>query len=143
MGSWDRTGTSALGRRRFVAHAGLLSLGALVACSGPSLGRTTVGSSLPAPPPSAPPPRADAAPPEVFSFNEAVGPTTLATGFRVGYGITSNGDRPQTVPSVGGGICQVATTVFQAAFWAGLPFVERHYHLYWISRYGVAPSGRT
>jgi hypothetical protein len=47
------------------------------------------------------------------------------------------------VPSVGGGICQVATTVFQAAFWAGLPFVERSYHLYWISRYGQPPSGRT
>jgi hypothetical protein len=83
------------------------------------------------------------APGELFSFNQAVGPTTLAAGFRVGYGITSNNGRPETVPSVGGGICQVATTVFQAAFWAGLPFEERHYHLYWIPRYGVAPSGRT
>jgi hypothetical protein len=83
------------------------------------------------------------APGAVFSFNEAVGPTTLKAGFRIGYGITMSGGRPETVPSEGGGICQVATTVFQAAFWAGLPFEERHYHLYWISRYGVAPSGRT
>ena len=83
------------------------------------------------------------APGEVFSLNRAVGPTTLSAGFRLGYGITMRGDRPETVPSVAGGICQVATTLFQAAYWAGLPFVERHYHLYWISRYGQPPSGRT
>ncbi|HEY3083711.1 MAG TPA: VanW family protein [Chloroflexota bacterium] len=82
-------------------------------------------------------------PGELFSFNRAVGPTTLGAGFRIGYGITMQGGGPQTIPSVAGGICQVATTVFQAAFWAGLPFVERHYHLYWIPRYGKAPSGRT
>jgi hypothetical protein len=79
----------------------------------------------------------------IFSFNQAVGPTTLKAGFRIGYGITMSDDKPETVPSVAGGICQVATTVFQAAFWAGFPFVERHYHLYWIARYGVPPSGRT
>ncbi len=78
----------------------------------------------------------------IFSFNQAVGPTTLKAGFRIGYGITMSDDKPETVPSVAGGICQVATTVFQAAFWAGFPFVERHYHLYWIARYGVPPSGR-
>src|SRR5579884_2152033 len=70
----------------------------------------------------------------IFSFNQAVGPTTLKAGFRIGYGITMSDDKPETVPSVAGGICQVATTVFQAAFWAGFPFVERHYHLYWIAR---------
>ena len=82
------------------------------------------------------------APGEVFSFNSAVGATTLKAGYKIGYGITINGDKPETIPSVAGGICQVATTVFQAAFWAGLPFIERHYHLYWIPRYGQAPSGR-
>ena len=79
----------------------------------------------------------------VFSFNQAVGPTTLKAGFKIGYGITIKDDRPETVPSVAGGICQVATTVFQAAYWAGFPFVERHHHLYWIPRYGQPPSGRT
>jgi hypothetical protein len=83
------------------------------------------------------------APGEIFSFNDAVGPTTLSAGFRVGYGITMSADRPQTIPSVGGGICQVATTVFQAAYWAGLEFIERNYHIYWISRYGQPPSGKT
>jgi hypothetical protein len=80
----------------------------------------------------------------VFSFNKAVGPTTLSAGFKIGYGITNGKDGiPETIPSVAGGICQIATTVFQAAFWAGFPFVERHYHLYWIPRYGSPPTGRT
>ena len=79
----------------------------------------------------------------VFSFNQALGPSTLAAGFQVGYGITLANDRPQTVPSVAGGICQVATTLFQAAYWAGLEIVERNYHLYWIPRYGQPPSGVT
>jgi len=82
------------------------------------------------------------APGEVFSFNNAVGSTTLLTGYKKGYGITMKDDRPETIPSVAGGICQIATTVFQAAFWAGLPFVERYSHIYWIPRYGVPPSGR-
>jgi hypothetical protein len=83
------------------------------------------------------------APGAVFSFNRSVGETSLANGYRIGYGITMGAGQPRTIPSVAGGICQVATTVFQAAFWAGLPFVERHHHLYWISRYGQPPSGRT
>jgi len=83
------------------------------------------------------------APGEVFSFNKAVGPTTLKAGFRIGYGITMKDGEPETIPSVAGGICQVATTIYQAAFWAGLPYVERHHHLYWIPRYGQPPSGRT
>jgi hypothetical protein len=78
-----------------------------------------------------------------FSFNKAVGPTTLKAGFKIGYGITMGDEFPETVPSVAGGICQVATTVFQAAYWAGFPFVQRHHHLYWIPRYGQPPSGRT
>lgn len=34
-----------------------------------------------------------------------------------------------------GGICQVATTLFQRVFWSGFPLVERHWHLYWIPAY--------
>ncbi|MBI3977974.1 MAG: VanW family protein [Chloroflexi bacterium] len=82
------------------------------------------------------------APGALFSFNGMLGPTTLDAGFKIGYGITLNGDRPETVPSVGGGICQVATTLFHAVYWAGLTLVEHNYHLYWIDRYGQPPSGR-
>ncbi len=77
-----------------------------------------------------------------FSFNRALGPVTFDSGYRTGYGIvaTSNGSIT-TIPSVGGGICQVATTVFQAAFHAGMPIETRSWHLYWIPRYGQGPTG--
>ncbi len=79
-----------------------------------------------------------------FSFDGTVGDVDTAHGFKLGYGIeaTSNGS-VSTVPSVGGGICQVATTLFHAAFWAGMPIVQRSWHLYWIPLYGQAPSGIT
>jgi vancomycin resistance protein YoaR len=70
-----------------------------------------------------------------FSFNDAVGPTTLDAGFQWGYGIESGNDGPRTVPSVAGGICQVATTLFQPVFWAGYQLEERYWHLYWIPAY--------
>ena len=40
---------------------------------------------------------------------------------------------------LGGGVCQVSTTVFNAAYEAGLPIVERHNHALYISHY---PQGR-
>jgi hypothetical protein len=40
-----------------------------------------------------------------------------------------------TVPSVAGGICQVATTLFQPVFWSGYQIEERYWHLYWIPAY--------
>ncbi|MFN8523854.1 MAG: VanW family protein [Chloroflexota bacterium] len=71
-----------------------------------------------------------------FSFNRALGPTTIANGYKVAFGITSDGDAaPKTVPSVAGGICQVATTLFQPVFWSGYQLDERHWHLYWIPSY--------
>jgi vancomycin resistance protein YoaR len=71
-----------------------------------------------------------------FSFNDQVGPTTLEAGFQWGFGLTtgSNGGA-HTVPSVAGGICQVATTLFQPVFWAGYQLEERYWHLYWIPAY--------
>ena len=70
-----------------------------------------------------------------FSFNQAVGPTTIDAGFQWGFGITSGDDGPRTVPSVAGGICQVATTLFQPVFWSGYQLEERYWHLYWIPAY--------
>ena len=83
------------------------------------------------------------APGAEFSFNQAIGGTaTLDDGYQMGYGIIAgeNGT-PQTVPSVAGGICQVATTAFQAAFWSGVRIGERNWHLYWIPNYGSGPGG--
>jgi hypothetical protein len=71
----------------------------------------------------------------VFSFNQEVGPTTLDAGYEWGFGIEASASGARTVPSVAGGICQVATTLFQRVFWAGFPLIERHWHLYWIPAY--------
>ena len=81
-------------------------------------------------------------PGEVFSFNEAVGEVSYRNGYKQGYGISRNAEGDViTIPSEGGGICQVATTLFHSVFHAGLPIVERHWHSYWIPRYGLPPKG--
>lgn len=41
----------------------------------------------------------------------------------------------ETRTDVGGGLCQVSTTMFRAAFWAGLPITERHAHAFRVSYY--------
>ncbi|MBD0329734.1 MAG: VanW family protein [Thermoleophilia bacterium] len=70
-----------------------------------------------------------------FSLNAVVGPRTLERGFRPAPVIV--GDEYQE--GVGGGVSQVATTVFNAAWEAGLRILERHPHSLYISRY---PLGR-
>jgi vancomycin resistance protein YoaR len=71
------------------------------------------------------------APGQTFSFLAALGPITKANGYQ--EGLTIQGDA--TVPGIGGGVCQVSTTAFRAAFFAGLPIVERHQHTYRVSYY--------
>jgi len=66
-----------------------------------------------------------------FSFNTALGPVTAERGFVEGYAIVEN----RTQKEWGGGLCQVSTTVFRAAFFAGLPITERHAHSFRISWY--------
>ena len=83
-------------------------------------------------------------PQSMFSFNDSIGGTaTLEDGYMMGYGIVAEGGEVLTVPSVAGGICQVATTAFQAAFWAGMPIETRTWHMYWIPRYGNGQGGLT
>jgi vancomycin resistance protein YoaR len=74
-------------------------------------------------------------PGKMFSFNKEVGSTSLDAGYKLGWGIANNGANVKTVPSVAGGICQVATTLFHTVFWAGYQLEERNYHLYWITGY--------
>ncbi len=80
-------------------------------------------------------------PGEIFSFNKELGPTTLKSGFQIGFGIAVNNGQTETVPSVAGGICQVSTTLLHAVFWAGYQIEERYPHVYWIQSYGVPPKG--
>ncbi|HEX6287995.1 MAG TPA: VanW family protein [Herpetosiphonaceae bacterium] len=78
------------------------------------------------------------APGEVFSFTQTVGAITWEKGYRWGEMIEAG----VMVPSLGGGICQVSTTVFRAAFWSGLEIVERHHHTWRLPWYEVdAPPG--
>lgn len=72
-------------------------------------------------------------PGETFSFNDAVGPRTPERGFREGLAIAGG----FLLPSIGGGICQVSTTLFQAAYTMGLPIVERSNHSFYIDKYGL------
>lgn len=63
-------------------------------------------------------------PGETFSFNDTVGQRTAARGFKMA-GAYSGGDITQ---DIGGGICQVSTTLFNAAVKADMEIVERHNH---------------
>ncbi len=74
-------------------------------------------------------------PGETFSMNEVLGERTTARGF-VPAPMISGG---VLVDSVGGGISQVATTLYNAAFFAGLDLVEHTPHSFYIDRY---PMGR-
>ena len=80
----------------------------------------------------------------VFSYNEMLGKVDGGNGFETGFGIVADEERGgvTTAPVMGGGICQVSTTIFQAAWWSGLAVVERYQHPYWLTGYGVAPLGR-
>jgi vancomycin resistance protein YoaR len=70
-----------------------------------------------------------------FSFNGTTGERTAAKGFQEAP-VIINGELQN---GLGGGICQVSTTVFNAAFEGGLPIDERTNHALYISHY---PLGR-
>jgi len=76
------------------------------------------------------------APGDIYSFSEHVGERTEERGFMPAGGITGPGILEDVL---GGGICQVSTTLFNAAFFAGLEIVERHNHSLYIEHY---PKGR-
>ncbi len=82
------------------------------------------------------------APGAQFSYAEFIGGVTKDQGFVTGFGIVDDGTGGvTTAPVIGGGICQVSTTIFQAAFWAGMQIDERYSHPYWIQTYGEPPRG--
>ena len=64
------------------------------------------------------------APNMVFSFNSAVGQRTMERGYRDAMVIVGN----KFEPGLGGGICQVSSTLYNASLLAGLGIVERHNH---------------
>ncbi len=68
---------------------------------------------------------------EVFSFNEKTGDSNLTENGYYGAGVIVNG---KSTTGVGGGICQAATTIYNAAIRADMTVVERQPHT-WPSTY--------
>ncbi|MHB1296568.1 MAG: VanW family protein [Anaerolineae bacterium] len=66
-----------------------------------------------------------------FSFVEHLGLVTLSGGYSEAWVIMGN----RTVLGAGGGVCQVSTTAFRAAFWSGFPIAERTPHSYRVGWY--------
>lgn len=70
-------------------------------------------------------------PGEEFSLVTALKPIELSNGYLPELVIKGN----RTIPEVGGGLCQVGTTMFRLALDAGVPILERRNHSYRVSYY--------
>ena len=71
------------------------------------------------------------APGEEFSFNKYLGSVTEDDGYAEGLIIVGG----RTINGIGGGVCQVSTTLYQSAFLAGFPITERWEHGYMLQYY--------
>ena len=71
-------------------------------------------------------------PGETFSFWERLGPVTVERGYAYADAIINNRSDENVI---GGGLCQVSTTMFNALSKLGYEIVERHAHGYLIDRY--------
>lgn len=74
-------------------------------------------------------------PGETFSFNNVVGPRTAARGYKSAPVFSGSG----VEDGIGGGICQVASTMFNCALLSNVGIVERHQH---SQRVSYVPLGR-
>lgn len=61
---------------------------------------------------------------DIFSFNDVVGPRDIANGFKEALEIVNG----EFVPGIGGGVCQVSSTLYNAALLADLAIVDRTNH---------------
>jgi len=77
------------------------------------------------------------APGEVFSMAKYLTDISLENGYAEAIIIVGD----QSVRGVGGGVCQVSTTLFRTAFFAGFPIVERYPHAYRVSYYEQNANG--
>jgi vancomycin resistance protein YoaR len=76
------------------------------------------------------------APGETLSMAEVLGEISLDTGYSEAWIIYGG----RTIKGVGGGVCQVSTTLFRAVFFGGYEIVERHPHAYRVSYYESGPN---
>ena len=77
------------------------------------------------------------APGETFSMGQTLGDVSLNSGFAEALIIYGN----RTITGVGGGVCQVSTTLFRTVLNAGFPVAERVPHAYRVHYYEETPSG--
>jgi vancomycin resistance protein YoaR len=73
----------------------------------------------------------------VFSMADALGDVSLDTGYAEAWIIFGG----RTIQGVGGGVCQVSTTLFRTVFFGGFPIVERYPHAYRVGYYEQTASG--
>jgi vancomycin resistance protein YoaR len=72
-----------------------------------------------------------------FSMADAMGDVSLDSGYAEALIIYGG----RTIKGVGGGVCQVSTTLFRSVFFAGFPVVERYPHAYRVGYYEQTPNG--
>ena len=77
------------------------------------------------------------APGATLSMADVLGDISLDNGYAEAMIIIGD----QSIQGVGGGICQVSTTLFRTAFFAGYPIVERHAHTYRVGYYEQTSTG--
>lgn len=78
------------------------------------------------------------APGETFSMVDILGDVSLENGYAEAPIIFGG----RTIQGVGGGVCQVSTTLFRSVFFAGFPIVQRVPHAYRVSYYEQTANGR-
>lgn len=74
-------------------------------------------------------------PGEKFSLNKALGPRIIENGYKEAPVIIGN----KLVPDIGGGVCQVATTLYNAVLRADIKIDERYHHTFPV---GYVPAGQ-
>jgi vancomycin resistance protein YoaR len=72
-----------------------------------------------------------------FSMAANMGDVTLDNGYAEAWIIFGG----RTIKGVGGGVCQVSTTLFRTVFFSGFPVVERHPHAYRVGYYEQTAGG--
>jgi vancomycin resistance protein YoaR len=72
-----------------------------------------------------------------FSMGESLGDVSLDNGYAEALIIFGN----RTIQGLGGGVCQVSTTLFRTVFFGGFPVVERYPHAYRVGYYELKADG--
>ncbi len=77
------------------------------------------------------------APGAILSMSDELGDISLDNGYAEALIIYGG----ETIKGVGGGVCQVSTTLFRTAYFGGFPIIERHPHSYRVGYYEQTSSG--